>query len=207
MSKPNGAGPQKKLLQLLFPTTPVLGALTIANHPEAKTGMHLLRGIVTRKEEALPYCNLLVETTVQGVLAARAGAFKQFHSDKPVVICSEERAPQYQKRDDIRTLISSIPLRCDEYPRNFQEAKWVEPMCATSEQVLYKNPEWLDAKFEIEFHCDPDKIFYDSVPIELFQGKKSFLFYVSGDITVVDDAVEALVVLRNSVDKTAAVSS
>jgi hypothetical protein len=198
----NGAGPKKKLLQLLFPTTPLLGAMTVAQLSIAKDGMPIQRGVVTRQEEALPFCNLLLEITIQGVLAANAGKFKQFHSDKPVVICSQERADsEYAKRTDIRHLISEASLRCNEFPRQFQETKWVEPMRSDPESpdTLYRNAEWEAAKFEIELHCDPDKIFYDALPIELFRGKKSFLFYVSGAISVVEGGVEALIVVRNPV--------
>lgn len=212
----NGVGPKKKLVQLLFPTTPLLGAMTIANLAEPKEGMSIQRGVVSTKEEAQPFCDMLLNITIQGVLAANAGKFKQFHSDKPVVICSQERADAlYSKRTDIRTLVSAMPLRCQEFPRQFKDTKWIEPMCSYPDapdakpqaNPLYPNPEFDAAKFEIELHCDPDKIFYDMLPIELFQGKKSYLFYVSGAISVVEGGVEALVVVRNPIDKTAMASS
>jgi hypothetical protein len=198
----NGSGPKKKFIELLFPSTPLLGAMTVAHKSRTEPEMRLARGIVAKREDAASFCNLLLETTIMSTLASECERFKQFHADRPVVICSAERAEsEYARRSDIKTLITKIPLRCDEYPTEFVAAKFVEPMAETDEKVLFHNPHWERAKFEIEFHCDPGKIFYDSIPIELFKGKNSYLFYVSGQITMVEDSVDAVVFTRNVVDK------
>lgn len=188
-----------KLIEVIFPTTRILDAVTVAKLTQSKPDMKIGRGIVTTHEQALPHCNLLLESLVQAYLFA-AGPVSQDFGIRTAglrIVCSQERLDWWGRqagRLDNPYVVVAMPFRFLEMPRD-SKTKFLEPFVMIDDEPG-PNPEWLSAPWELEFHVDRSKVFYDMIPIQLFQRPNDFYFMYSGELTLVEDAVQAVAVRR-----------
>lgn len=196
--------PLKPISQgLIQPKSELMGAVTVATLSKPKEGMNPLRLHGTSKEELTETVNTVMDHAIIAILLEAAGQFAWLQPELPCVICSQERRDHYLNRPEIRTIPMSHPWRSNEYPRDMNTMKCVEPFLAENDNVNL-NPDWIAAPFEVEVWTDPGKCFLDLLPIEIFKIGPAYVCVLSYSFTGLDDAIRAVVLKREAKEKEAA---
>jgi hypothetical protein len=150
----------------------------------------IMRVNIGADEDPDQVATIIVEGVIQAYLLEAAGKFNQFAREMPVVICSAERLPQVQHLG--RTVLTSIPMRTDDYPRHYAKHAWIEPSCFDDKGDPAPNEKWEKAVFEMAIFADPAGIHYNYVPLKMVRNGPQWSFGVSGDFAFAKDAVLAV---------------
>lgn len=195
MSK--GKQPKPISQGLIQPKSELMGAVTVATISKPKPEMKSLRLNAPTMSELIECVNGVMDHVVIAILLDADGPFAWLQPELPTVICSPERAEHYGDR--INVIKIRTPWRSNEYPRELQSVKFVEPFLEENNTAKL-NPDWERAVFELEVWTDPSKCFLDLLPIQAFSGGgiNNFNCTLSYSFTGLDDAIRAVVLKREA---------